>query len=126
MQLVVMVTVVLGLLAGARRGCGFGCHPTNLSISVTSCGLTKCVNTTICEGQCYQKDLNYIRPILRVQQEICNGDWSDEVTYIEGCPVGVTYPVARNCRCTLCNPVNTECERFRGAALSCSKPRFFL
>ncbi|CAN9506636.1 unnamed protein product [Ophioblennius macclurei] len=120
MQLVVMVAA-LGLLAAARLGSGFGfgCHPRHLSISVTSCGLTKCVNTTICEGQCFQQDQNFVSPRVRVPQKICNGDWSNELTFIEGCPLGVTYPVARNCRCTLCNPVNTECERFRGASLSC-------
>lgn len=51
MQLVVMAAVLA--LAGAGQGCSFGCHPTNISILVESCGRSELVSTTICEGQCY-------------------------------------------------------------------------
>lgn len=37
-------------------------------------------------------------------QNTCNGDWSYEVTHIDGCPEAVTYPVARDCKCQVCNP----------------------
>uniref|UniRef100_A0A4W6ES21 Glycoprotein hormone subunit beta domain-containing protein n=1 Tax=Lates calcarifer TaxID=8187 RepID=A0A4W6ES21_LATCA len=53
------------------------------------------------------------------EQRVCNGDWSYEVTHIKGCPVGVTYPVARNCECTVCNAGNTYCGRFPGDISTC-------
>ncbi|XP_051234912.1 gonadotropin subunit beta-1 isoform X2 [Dicentrarchus labrax] len=117
MQLVVMVAVLA--LARAGQGCSFGCHPTNISIQVESCGLTEVIYTTICEGQCYHEDLVYLSHYERPEQRICNGDWSYEVKHIKGCPVGVTYPVARNCECTTCNTENTDCGRFPGDIPSC-------
>nr|prf gonadotropin:SUBUNIT=beta:ISOTYPE=I [Morone saxatilis] len=117
MQLVVMVAVLA--LAGAGQGCSFGCHPTNISIQVESCGLTEVIYTTICEGQCYHEDLVYISHYERPEQRICTGDWSYEVKHIKGCPVGVTYPVARNCECTTCNTENTACGRFPEDIPSC-------
>ncbi|XP_042274126.1 gonadotropin subunit beta-1 isoform X1 [Thunnus maccoyii] len=114
MQLVVMAAVLA--LAGAGQGCSYGCHPKNISISVESCGITEFILTTICEGQCYLEDPVYIS---HDEQKICNGDWSYEVKHIEGCPVGVTYPVARNCECTTCNTGNTYCGRLPGYVPSC-------
>ena len=61
-------------------------------------------------------------PEHRPKQQSCNGDWSYEVTHFPGCPVGVTYPVARNCQCTSCDPGNTYCGRFPGDVSSCLSP----
>nr|AQS95492.1 Fsh beta subunit [Scatophagus argus]ARB50522.1 follicle stimulating hormone [Scatophagus argus] len=120
MQLVVMAALLA--LVEAGRGCSFGCHPTNISIPVESCGIAELVHTTICAGQCYHEDPVYIGHDDWAEQKICNGDWSYEVKHIKGCPVGVTYPVARNCECTACNTGNTFCGRFPGDVPSC--PRF--
>ncbi|KAM7424549.1 hypothetical protein PAMA_000750 [Pampus argenteus] len=121
MQLVVMAAVMA--LAGAQlQGCSLDCHLTNISILVESCGITESIFTTICEGQCYQEDPVYISPYGREESEkekSCNGDWSYEVKHIEGCPVGVTYPVARNCKCAVCNTGNVYCGRFSGDTPNC-------
>uniref|UniRef100_A0A4W6ETB8 Glycoprotein hormone subunit beta domain-containing protein n=2 Tax=Lates calcarifer TaxID=8187 RepID=A0A4W6ETB8_LATCA len=117
MQLVVMAAVLA--VAGAGQGCSFGCHLTNISIPVESCGGTEFVYTTICAGQCYHEDPVYIGHDDWAEQRVCNGDWSYEVTHIKGCPVGVTYPVARNCECTVCNAGNTYCGRFPGDISTC-------
>ncbi|KAK2853719.1 hypothetical protein Q5P01_006380 [Channa striata] len=117
MQLVVMAAVLA--LAGAGQGCSFGCHPTNISIPVDSCGITEYIFTTICAGQCYHEDPIYIGHHDWTEQKICNGDWSYEVKHIHGCPLAVTYPVARNCECTACNAGNTHCGRFPGDIPSC-------
>ncbi|XP_056144296.1 gonadotropin subunit beta-1-like [Lampris incognitus] len=100
MQLVVMAAMLA--LVGARQGSGFGCRPTNISIVVERCGKNKTITTTICAGQCFQKDPVYTGQDDRPRQNICNGEWSYEVTQIEDYPVGVTYPVARNRMCTIC------------------------
>ncbi|XP_061830831.1 gonadotropin subunit beta-1 [Nerophis lumbriciformis] len=107
MQLVVMATVLA--LAGAMQTCSLDCNPRNVSIAVESCGKTKFVLTTICEGQCYNKDSVYEVPVDVSKQNVCNGDWSYEVKHFEGCPVAVTYPVAKNCACTTCNHDDTDC-----------------
>ncbi|XP_076589281.1 follitropin subunit beta [Chaetodon auriga] len=117
MQLVVMAAVLA--LAGAGQDCSIGCRPTNISIPVESCGSTEFVYTTICAGHCYLEDPVYMGHHDWPEQKICNGDWSYEVKYIKGCPVGVTYPVARTCQCTACNGEDTYCGRFPGLVPSC-------
>uniref|UniRef100_A0A8C9ZF01 Glycoprotein hormone subunit beta domain-containing protein n=1 Tax=Sander lucioperca TaxID=283035 RepID=A0A8C9ZF01_SANLU len=117
MQLVVMVTVLA--LVGAEQGCRSRCHLTEVRIPVESCGITEWINTSICLGQCYHEDSPYISPTGREEQKVCNGDWSYEVMHIKGCPVGVRYPVVRNCRCTECNPENAYCGHFHGHVSSC-------
>ncbi|XP_075874832.1 gonadotropin subunit beta-1-like [Nelusetta ayraudi] len=117
MQLVVMAAVLA--LAGAGQGCIFGCRPTNISMFVESCGSTEQVFTTICEGQCYQKDPVYRGYGDLPEQRVCNGDWTIEVTHIKGCPVAVSYPVAKSCTCTTCNSQNSYCGRFHGEVPSC-------
>uniref|UniRef100_A0A8D0D4T6 Glycoprotein hormone subunit beta domain-containing protein n=1 Tax=Sander lucioperca TaxID=283035 RepID=A0A8D0D4T6_SANLU len=108
MQLVVMVTVLA--LVGAEQGCRSRCHLTEVRIPVESCGITEWINTSICLGHlCIYSDSPYISPTGREEQKVCNGDWSYEVMHIKGCPVGVRYPVVRNCRCTECNPENAYC-----------------
>ena len=47
----------------------------------------------------------------RPQQMTCSGDWAYEVKHFEGCQDGVTYPVARSCKCSMCQSSNTDCER---------------
>ncbi|XP_056134861.1 gonadotropin subunit beta-1-like [Lampris incognitus] len=117
MQLVVVAAMLA--LVGARQGCSFGCHPTDISIVVESCGKNKTITTTACAGQCFQEDPVYLRQDDWPRQAICNGEWSYEVTQIEDCPVGVTYPVARNCMCTTCETTNTYCEHFHSDDPSC-------
>ncbi|KAF7662023.1 hypothetical protein LDENG_00249080 [Lucifuga dentata] len=117
MQLVVMAAVLA--LAEAERVCSLNCRPTNISITVESCGSIEPVYTTICAGNCYHEDWDYISDDVVNKQKICNGDWSYEVKYIKGCPVGVTYPVARNCMCTMCDPTSTHCGRFPVNIPSC-------
>ncbi|XP_071752280.1 gonadotropin subunit beta-1-like [Centroberyx gerrardi] len=117
MQLVVMAAMLA--LAGAGQGCSFGCRPTNISITVESCGSSESVYTTMCAGQCFQEDPVYIGHDNWPEQRICNGDWSYEVKHITGCPVPVSYPVARNCMCTACETGNTYCGRFPGDIPSC-------
>ncbi|XP_008304086.1 gonadotropin subunit beta-1-like [Stegastes partitus] len=118
MQLVVMAAALA--LAGARQSCSFGCRPTNTSIKVESCGSSELVYTTVCEGQCYHEDPVYLEPGDWAQQHVCSGDWSYEVKYISGCPIAVSYPVAKSCECTACNLGNTDCGRFPGDVPSCS------
>ncbi|CAK6974923.1 gonadotropin subunit beta-1-like [Scomber scombrus] len=113
MQLVVMVAVLA--MAGVGQGCSFECHPKNVSIPVESCGSTEFIITTICEGQCYHRDPVYGQE----EQQICSGDWFYDVKHFDGCPVGVTYPVARHCACTACNTGNTYCGRLPGYIPSC-------
>ncbi|XP_069383195.1 follitropin subunit beta isoform X2 [Paralichthys olivaceus] len=117
MKLVVMAAVLA--VAGAGQGCSFDCRPTNISIPVESCGSTEYISTTVCAGQCYYEDPVYISETGPAKQRICNGDWSYEAKHINGCPVAVTYPVARHCHCTVCNPGNTDCGRFPGDIPSC-------
>ncbi|XP_028258044.1 gonadotropin subunit beta-1-like [Parambassis ranga] len=122
MQLVVMAAVLA--LAGADPRCSPGCHPNNVTIAVESCGMKEQVYTTICEGQCHHQEINYDYHEEDTPQSICNGDWFYEVKYIAGCPVGATYPVARNCKCTRCNEEDTYCGHFPEDILSCSFPLF--
>nr|AGS55583.1 follicle-stimulating hormone beta subunit [Anoplopoma fimbria] len=118
MQLVVMAAV-LGMVA-AGQDCCFSCRLTNCRIPVESCGRTVFIDTTICEGQCFNRDPVYTSPQHRHEYDTCNGDWSYEVKHIDGCPDGVTYPVARNCKCNVCNPnESTDCEGFPGDVSSC-------
>lgn len=56
MQLVVMAAVLA--LAGAEQDCSSGCRPKNISLPVDTCGTTEFIDTTICEGQCFQKVKN--------------------------------------------------------------------
>ncbi|KAM4592377.1 gonadotropin subunit beta-1-like [Odontesthes bonariensis] len=111
MQLVVIAAVLA--LAEMEQGCHLDCYPKNVSIPVESCGTTEFIHTTICEGLCFNKDSVFISPAGHPEQKICIGDWYYEVKYTEGCPVGVTYPVARNCKCGLCNTVYTDCGRLQ-------------
>ncbi|KAM4602531.1 gonadotropin subunit beta-1-like [Polymixia lowei] len=117
MQLVVMAALLA--LAEAGQVCSFGCRPTNVSITVESCGRKESVDTTICAGQCYQQDPVYLGQDDWPKQETCNGEWSYEVKHIEGCPVGITYPVAKDCMCTTCETGNTYCGRFPGDMPNC-------
>ncbi|XP_029984533.1 follitropin subunit beta [Sphaeramia orbicularis] len=117
MQLVVMATMLA--VAGAGHDCGIGCHPTNISIPVESCGSVELIYTTICAGQCFHKDPVYIGLHDWPEQKTCNGDWSYEVKHIRGCPIGVTYPVARSCQCSACNTGNTFCGPLAGDVQSC-------
>ncbi|XP_056268874.1 gonadotropin subunit beta-1-like [Pseudoliparis swirei] len=118
MQLVVMAAVLA--LAGAGPGCSFSCRPTDVNITVESCGRTGSILTTICAGQCNNEDLVYISDTQTYEQEMCIGVWANEVKHIDGCPEGVTYPVAKNCNCEVCDPnKNTDCTRFTGKASSC-------
>ncbi|XP_061671203.1 gonadotropin subunit beta-1-like [Syngnathoides biaculeatus] len=113
MQLVVMVTVLA--LVGVSNSCSFGCSQQGVSIPVESCGKIEYVNTTVCEGHCYNKDPVYYSPVHRNKQYVCNGVWIYENKLIEGCSVGVTYPVAKNCTCTSCNGDDTYCGLFPGS-----------
>uniref|UniRef100_UPI0037E7D0E4 gonadotropin subunit beta-1-like n=1 Tax=Semicossyphus pulcher TaxID=241346 RepID=UPI0037E7D0E4 len=117
MQLVVMAAVMA--VAGARQGCSSGCHLTDIAIQVESCGRTELVYTTVCAGQCYNKDPVFIGDDDRPEQKVCSGNWTYEVKQIPGCPVSITYPVATHCECTACNAGNTHCGRFTGDAPSC-------
>lgn len=78
MQLVVMAAVLA--LAGARQGCSFGCHPTNISILVESCGRTELVYTTICEGQCYHEVTDDSAPKLFCLKASANWSWTSVAT----------------------------------------------
>ncbi|XP_059927299.1 gonadotropin subunit beta-1-like isoform X1 [Gadus macrocephalus] len=149
MQLVVMAAVLA--MTWADQPCSFTCRPTPTTIAVKSCVRTESINTTMCEGQCYQevstaprlnpqphpptcvcwpttiqgKDSKQRRrPRLmsfgrqdpmdlgeRPQQYTCSGDWDYEVKHFEGCLEGVLYPVARSCKCSLCQSSNTDCQR---------------
>nr|WPD49270.1 follitropin subunit beta [Girella punctata] len=117
MQLVVMAAVVLALVgpgAGTEQSCSPGCHLISISTPVDVCGSTQFVQTTKCEGQCHQEDPVYIGTDFWPTQKVCNGDWNYEVKYFKGCSVAVSYPVARSCECTTCNPEDTDCGRFPG------------
>ncbi|XP_006793877.1 follitropin subunit beta [Neolamprologus brichardi] len=116
MQLVVMAAVLA--LAGAEQDCSSGCRPKNISLPVDTCGTTEFVDTTICEGQCFQKDPNFVHTDDGPKQKTCNGEWSYEVKYTEQCPRGFIYPVARKCECTACN-ANTDCGTLSGYIPSC-------
>ncbi|TNN44506.1 Gonadotropin subunit beta-1 [Liparis tanakae] len=66
------------------------------------------------------QDLVYVSDTQTYEQETCMGVWAYEVKHIDGCPEGVTYPVAKNCNCDVCDPnKNTDCNRFTGKASSC-------
>ncbi|XP_068166454.1 gonadotropin subunit beta-1-like [Antennarius striatus] len=117
MQLVVMAAVLLLVRTG--HSCILGCHPTNVSILVESCGIIESVHTTMCAGHCYLEYPVYIGHGDRAEQSICNGEWSYEVKHIKGCPVSVTYPVAKHCSCTTCNEGNTDCGRLLEDIPSC-------
>ncbi|XP_022054005.2 follitropin subunit beta [Acanthochromis polyacanthus] len=117
MRLVVMAAV---LMVAEGRSCGFGCRPTNISIPVESCGSVESVFTTVCSGQCYHEDPIYIGDDDWPEQQVCGGDWSYEVKHFSGCPVPVSYPVAKSCRCSMCDSGNTDCGRFDGDVPSCS------
>ncbi|CAL8378834.1 unnamed protein product [Arctogadus glacialis] len=107
MQLVVMAAVLA--MTWADQPCSFTCRPTPTTIAVKSCVRTESINTTMCEGQCYQEDP--MDPGERPQQYTCSGDWDYEVKHFEGCLEGVLYPVARSCKCSLCQSSNTDCQR---------------
>ncbi|KAL3065833.1 hypothetical protein OYC64_015884 [Pagothenia borchgrevinki] len=119
MQLVVMAAVLA--LAGARQPCRCSCNQTSVPITVWGCGIKKEIDTTICVGQCPYKDSFW--PEERygetVVQKTCNGDWSYKVTHIDGCAEPVSYPVASNCNCKMCDGENTSCKRYYGDLNSC-------
>ncbi|XP_068428981.1 gonadotropin subunit beta-1-like [Clinocottus analis] len=120
MQLVVMAAVLVLALAGAGHGCSFRCRLTNVRLPMESCGRTEYIHTTICAGQCENQDSVFISKINSPEQNMCIGDWDYEVKHINGCPEGVTYPVATKCDCKSCDPdENTDCARFNGDASSC-------
>lgn len=74
---------------------------------------------SICVSWCGWQDPVYIDYHDWAEQTVCNGDWTYEVKHIEGCPVGVSYPVATNCKCAACNSGNTYCSRFNGDVPGC-------
>ncbi|XP_041842528.1 gonadotropin subunit beta-1-like [Melanotaenia boesemani] len=113
MQLVVMAAV----LALVGQGC-CGCHPKDFSIYMDVCGNEKCIQTTICEGDCFQEDPSYISNVESSVEKVCSGDWVYEVKYIDGCPVSV--PVAKNCKCAECKPNHTYCGRLSTDISYCS------
>ncbi|KAK1890703.1 Gonadotropin subunit beta-1 [Dissostichus eleginoides] len=118
MQLVVMAAVLA--LAGAVQPCRSICHPTTVPITVRGCGIEKEIYTTICVGQCPHKDSFWPeRYMVPVEQKTCNGDWSYEVTHIDGCAEPVSYPVASNCNCKTCNGENISCKPYHGDLNSC-------
>nr|AWV55533.1 follicle-stimulating hormone beta subunit [Mugil cephalus] len=119
MQLVVMAAALAVAGAWQWQSCGFsGCRPTNTSITVESCGIQERIYTTACEGNCHYRDFSFIGDD-ETKQKVCNGDWSYEVKYIKGCPVGVAYPVATNCYCDTCDEDKTYCEGFSTEKPSC-------
>ncbi|XP_010781038.1 gonadotropin subunit beta-1-like [Notothenia coriiceps] len=121
MQLVVMAAVLA--LAGAGQPCRSRCYPTTVPITVRGCGIKKEINTTICVGQCPNEDSflpeRYVGPVYRRKQETCNGDWSYEVTHIDGCAEPVSYPVASKCYCKGCVEDYTSCKRYNEDLNSC-------
>ncbi|NP_001254560.1 follicle stimulating hormone beta subunit precursor [Gasterosteus aculeatus] len=102
MQLVVMAAMLA--LAAAEEDCRSGCQENSFSIEVEVCGQNTSIHTTICSGWCETKAPVYSSHQPPPDQNTCNGDWSYEVTHIDGCPEAVTYPVARDCKCQVCNP----------------------
>uniref|UniRef100_A0A1A8SMR5 Glycoprotein hormone subunit beta domain-containing protein n=1 Tax=Nothobranchius rachovii TaxID=451742 RepID=A0A1A8SMR5_9TELE len=117
MQLVVMAALLV--LAEVGQGCSVICHLKNVSIPVESCGITTLIHTTVCEGRCFYRDPIYDNNVDKPEVNTCNGDWSYEVEHIDGCPLGVTYPVARSCNCTACNTESTFCKTFPPHKLGC-------
>ncbi|XP_061565299.1 gonadotropin subunit beta-1-like [Cololabis saira] len=109
MKLVVMAAVLAMVEVG--QGSCSRCHLKDVSICVERCGITELIHTTICEGWCYQEDSIFMNHGNQPQQNICNGDWTYEEKFIEGCPESFIYPVATNCGCTTCNTGNTFCGR---------------
>ncbi|XP_061617618.1 gonadotropin subunit beta-1-like isoform X1 [Phyllopteryx taeniolatus] len=63
----------------------------------------------------HAKDPVYLSATAVTEHYICNGVWIYEDKRIEGCSVGVTYPVAESCMCTSCNEDNTYCGRLPGS-----------
>ncbi|KAL6113562.1 uncharacterized protein ACO6RY_11810 [Pungitius sinensis] len=122
MAAMLALTAAAAAAAGAdeEEQCHSGCRLTSHSIDVEGCGQTKSVLTTICSGQCNTKEDVYISWRPPPEQKTCNGVWSYEVTHIDGCPEAVTYPVARDCGCQVCNPeANTHCGFYAGNKPSC-------
>ncbi|XP_034536763.1 gonadotropin subunit beta-1-like [Notolabrus celidotus] len=117
-MLLVVMAVVLAV-AGARQGCSSGCHLTNIALQVESCGRIESVYTTLCVGQCYNRDPVYVGDDDWPEQKVCNGNWTYEVKQIPGCPVSITYPVATHCECTSCNERDTHCGSWFGDTPSC-------
>ncbi|XP_074522166.1 gonadotropin subunit beta-1-like [Halichoeres trimaculatus] len=118
MLLLVVMAAVLAV-GGARQRCNSSCHLTKIAIQVESCGRMESIITTVCAGQCFTTDQNYIGHDDMTAQVVCNGNWTYEVKEIPGCPVSITYPVATNCRCTACNSGDTHCGRYIGDSPSC-------
>nr|XP_061811318.1 gonadotropin subunit beta-1-like [Nerophis lumbriciformis] len=109
MQLVVMATLLV--LAGASKHCSLGCSLKNYKLEVKSCDKTAFINTTSCEGQCYQEDPVYHSPKEQPTQNVCFANWTYEEKHIGSCPFGVTYPVAKSCMCASCKQSYTDCDR---------------
>ncbi|KAM9764633.1 gonadotropin subunit beta-1-like [Menidia menidia] len=109
MRLVVVATVLA--MATVGGGCRCDCYPKAVSIPVESCGSTRLVPTTVCEGLCFHKDSVLVSPENPPEQKICTGDWFYEVKHFEDCDVAVSYPVARSCTCASCNTLSTDCGR---------------
>ncbi|KAK5874323.1 hypothetical protein PBY51_019278 [Eleginops maclovinus] len=121
MQLIVMAAVLAmaGAGVGARQACTSRCHPTRVPITVEGCGIEKEIYTTICVGQCHFEYPFSPEYDVMPKERICNGDWSYEATHIEGCQAAVTYPVASNCRCKMCNGEYTSCKSYYDDLTSC-------
>lgn len=73
----------------------------------------------VCGSRCWRQDPVYMDYDDRPEQTVCNGEWTYKVKHIEGCPVGVSYPVATSCRCDRCNSRDTYCGRFHGDIPGC-------
>uniref|UniRef100_A0A3B4X1G2 Glycoprotein hormone subunit beta domain-containing protein n=1 Tax=Seriola lalandi dorsalis TaxID=1841481 RepID=A0A3B4X1G2_SERLL len=80
--------------------------------SFTCCFETELIVFVSCPAD--EQDPVYISDYDWPEQKTCNGDWSFEVKHTPGCPVGISYPVARNCKCAACNEDNMFCGRFLG------------
>ncbi|KAG7279935.1 hypothetical protein CRUP_009910 [Coryphaenoides rupestris] len=115
MQLVVMAAVLGMTVLG--QNCRPSCRPTNMTIHVKSCDKPQSINTVVCEGDCFQSEP--VDPTVRPKQTTCHGVWSYEEKHFEGCPVGVVYPVAHSCECSMCQSTDIDCDRILRDVRSC-------
>ncbi|XP_075997312.1 thyrotropin subunit beta-like [Genypterus blacodes] len=109
------------------------CIPTDFTLYVEKpeCDYCVAINTTICMGFCFSKDINMNININRRRNLIQTGCAYDKVEYrtaiLPGCsfvadPV-FTYPVALSCHCSACSTDGNECaHRASRKGATCTKP----
>ncbi|CAL1603450.1 unnamed protein product [Knipowitschia caucasica] len=106
----VVTTVTMMTMVGAECGGNRHCHKVTRNITVTACGVSQNVETTVCEGNCYNQDTVQPKPVKPMKQKVCVGHWEVEKKEFKNCFEAVPIWRAHNCSCGSCLTQKWICE----------------